>query len=227
MWASRSDAKYRGLGDAPRNFIYVPLAQQPWRTPQFFIRGHPSATATAGLSSAVRGVLKDVDPNLPLVRLMSLREYADFGLLPQRLAASVAGSLGFVALLLAAIGLYGVTAFTVAQRTREIGLRVALGANPRRVKALIVGQALKLTAIGGAVGLLAAAGLARLVSSLLFGVSPLDPVAFGGTAAALVLVTLVASYALRQQHGRACVCDRKSGGGAQMTRCSTECPMSR
>lgn len=188
------DAKYRWLGDAPRSFLYVPLAQQPWRTPQFFIRRNPRAAASASLSAAVRGVLKDVDPNLPLVRVSSLREFADFGLLPQRLAASVAGSLGSVALLLAAIGLYGVTAFTVARRTREIGLRVALGANPRRVKALVVGQALKLTAIGGAIGLLLAAGMARLISDLLFGVSPFDPIAFGGTALALVLVTLAASY---------------------------------
>jgi predicted permease len=188
------DAKYRWLGDAPRSFLYVPLAQQPWRTPKFFLRRDPRAVATASLSAAVRGVLKDVDPNLPLVRVSSLREFADLGLLPQRLAASVAGSLGSVALLLAAIGLYGVTAFTVARRTREIGLRVALGADPRRVRALVVGQALKLTAIGGAIGLFLALGMAQLISDLLFGVSPFDPIAFGGTALALVLVTLAASY---------------------------------
>jgi predicted permease len=188
------DSKYRWLGDVPRSFLYVPLAQQPWRTPQFFIRRSPRAAASANLAASVRAVLKDVDPDLPLVRVSSLREFADFGLLPQRLAASVAGSLGSVALLLAAIGLYGVTAFTVARRTREIGLRVALGANPRRVKALVVGQALKLTAIGGAVGLLLAVGMARLISDLLFGVSPLDPIAFGGTVGALVVVTVAASY---------------------------------
>jgi predicted permease len=188
------DVKYRWLGDEARNFLYVPLGQQPWRTPHFFIRHDQRATMSAGLPAAVRGVLKDVDPNLPLVGLMSLREVADFGLLPQRLAASVAGSLGSVALLLAAIGLYGVTAFTVARRTREIGLRVALGADPGRVKRLVVGQALKLTAIGGTVGLLLAAGMTRLIAGLLFGVSPLDPISFGGTAAALVLVTIAASY---------------------------------
>jgi len=188
------DTKYRWLGDMPRSFLYVPLAQQPWRTPQVFIRRNSRAASSASLAAAVRAVLKTVDPNLPLVRVTSLREVADFGLLPQRLAASVAGSLGSVALLLAAIGLYGVTAFTVARRTREIGLRVALGANPRRVKLLVVGQALKLTAIGGGVGLLLAVGMARLISDLLFGVSPFDPIAFGGTALALVLVTLAASY---------------------------------
>jgi predicted permease len=188
------DAKYRWLGDGSRSFIYVPIAQQPWRTPNFFLRHEAGLAPGAGLAAGIRGVLKDVDPNLPLVRVMTLRDVADVGLLPQRLAASVAASLGSVALLLAAIGLYGVTAFTVARRAREIGVRVALGATPGRVKSLIVGQALKLTAIGGSVGLLAAIGLARLISDLLFGVSPLDPIAFGTTVVALLLITVVASY---------------------------------
>jgi predicted permease len=188
------DAKYRWLGDGPRSFIYVPLAQQPWRTPNFLLRRDAGLAPRASVAATIRRVLKDVDPNLPLVRVTTLREVADVGLLPQRLAASVAGSLGTVALLLAAIGLYGVTAFTVARRGREIGLRVALGATPGRVTSLIVGQALKLTAIGGSVGLVAAIVLARLISDLLFGISPLDPIAFGATVAALVLITIVASY---------------------------------
>jgi predicted permease len=188
------DAKYRWLGDGIRSFIYVPLAQQPWRTPHFLLRHEAGLAPGAGIASAIRGVLKGVDSNLPLVRVTTLREVADVGLLPQRLAASVAGSLGTVALLLAAIGLYGVTAFTVARRAREIGLRVALGATPGRVTSLIVGQALKLTAIGGSVGLIAAIGLARLISGLLFGISPLDPIAFGATVTTLVLITIVASY---------------------------------
>lgn len=188
------DAKSRWLGDAARSFIYVPIAQQPWATPNFLLRRNAGFAPHAGLATSVRGVLKTVDPNLPLVRVTTLRDVADVGLLPQRLAASVAGSLGSVALLLAAIGLYGVTAFTVARRVREIGLRVALGANPRDIKTLVVGQALKLTAIGGGAGLLAAMGLARLISGMLFGISPIDPIAFGGTVAALVLITLVASY---------------------------------
>jgi predicted permease len=188
------DAKYRWLGDGPRNFIYVPIAQQPWRTPHFFVRRDARVTAGTSLSNGIRGVLKDVDPNLPLVGVQPLRDTADLGLLPQRLAASVAGSLGSVALLLAAIGLYGVTAFTVARRTREIGLRVALGANERRVKALIVGQALKLTLVGGGIGLALAFGLTRLLSDLLFGVSSLDPVAFGATTGALAIVAVLASY---------------------------------
>ena len=84
------DTKYRWLGDIPRSFLYVPLAQQPWRTPQFLIRRNSRAASSASLAVPVRAVLKDVDPNLPLVRVSSLREFADFGLLPQRLAASVA-----------------------------------------------------------------------------------------------------------------------------------------
>lgn len=188
------DVKYRWLGDRPRSFIYVPMAQQPWRTPNFFMRRQAGLAPVSGLATSLRGVLKVVDPNLPLVRVTTMRDVADVGLLPQRLAASVAGSLGSVALLLAAIGLYGVTSFTVARRVREIGLRVALGANTRDIKTLVIGQALKLTAIGGGVGLLAAAGLARLISGLLFGISPIDPIAFGGTVTTLVVITVVASY---------------------------------
>lgn len=188
------DAKYRWLGDGPRNFLYVPIAQQAWGSPHFFLRHDGRLASGGGLTGAIRAALKDVDPNLPLVRVAPLRDSADFGLLPQRLAASIAGSLGGVALLLAGIGLYGITAFTVARRTREIGLRMALGASPNRLQALVVLQSLKLTAIGAGVGLLFAAGLARLVSEMLFGVSPLDPVAFGGTVAVLALVAAVASY---------------------------------
>ncbi|MFI5177038.1 MAG: ABC transporter permease [Vicinamibacterales bacterium] len=188
------DAKYRWLGDGPRNFLYVPIAQQPWRTPVFFVRRDARLASATTLSSAIRGALKEVDPDVPLVTVLPLREMANLGLLPQRLAASVAGSLGFVALLLAAIGLYGVTAFTVARRTREIGLRVALGASERGITTLIVGQAVRLTALGGGIGLVVAVAATRVLSGLLFGVSPLDPIAFGATTGALMVVAIVASY---------------------------------
>jgi predicted permease len=186
------DAKYRWLGDQARSFLYVPMAQHPWQTPELFLR-RASGVGTGALTASVRGVLKDIDPNLPLLRSESMREVADVGLLPQRLAASVAGSLGGVALLLAAIGLYGVTAFTVARRTREIGVRMALGASEQGIRRLIVGHALRLTAIGGTIGLAAALALTRLLSGLLFGISPVDPLSFGGTVAALVAITVLAS----------------------------------
>jgi predicted permease len=187
------DAKYRWLGETPRNFIYVPLAQTPTRRLHFFIRRNPALAASVNLQTPVREALKAFDRNLPLIQMTPFRQYADTGLLPQRIAASLAGALGGVALLLAAIGIYGVTAFSVASRTREIGVRMALGADRARVRRMVIGQALRITAIGGTIGLVVAFGLSRLLADLLFGVSPLDPVSFGVAVAALVAVVIAAS----------------------------------
>ena len=186
------DAKYRWLGEAPRNFIYVPIAQQQWGRANFFLRH--GGRAPAGFAAGVRAALKEYDSNLPLVRIQPLRTYADLGLLPQRLAASIAGSLGGVALLLAAIGLYGLTAYAVASRAREIGIRLALGASDTGVVRLMLGRGLRLVLIGGGVGLLAAIGLAQLLSGFLFGVSPLDPAAYVLTVGVLAVVALMATY---------------------------------
>jgi putative ABC transport system permease protein len=123
-----------------------------------------------------------------------LREYADLGLFPQRLAASVAGSLGIVALLLAAIGLYGVTAYMVASRSREIGIRMALGSSAGATVALMLRSALEIAAIGGAIGLALAAGASLAIGDLLFGISPLDPLAYISTLVVLGGVTLAATY---------------------------------
>ncbi len=186
------DVKYRWLGEAPRPFIYVAANQNSQPRAHFFIRRRDRATVS--LTAGVRQTLKAYDANLPLVRMQSLESYADLGLLPQKLAGSIAGSLGGVALLLAAIGLYGVTAFAVASRSREIGIRMALGANPGSVVRLMLGLGLRLVAIGGAIGLTVAIGAAQLVSGLLFGLSPLDPTAYLATVGVLAAVALVATY---------------------------------
>ena len=104
------------------------------------------------------------------------------------------GSLGLLALLLAAVGIYGVMAYTVAQRTQEIGIRAALGARGSDVRRLVLGRGIRLAGIGVLLGAIAAAGLGRLVSSFVVGVSPTDPLTFGGVAALLAIVALVASY---------------------------------
>jgi ABC-type antimicrobial peptide transport system permease subunit len=115
-------------------------------------------------------------------------------LLPQRVAALVTAVLGFVGLLLAAVGLYGIVAYLVGQRTREIGVRLALGANRGDVLRLVVGEGMRPVAVGMAIGLLLALGATRLLESYLFGVSPLDAVTFVGGAAMLAAVALTASY---------------------------------
>jgi predicted permease len=189
------DAKYRWIGESPRAFIYVPLAQQPDRRVHFFLRTPPGTMADSPLQASVRTTLREFDPNLPLVQMMPLRNYANVSLLPQRLAASVAGSLGAVALLLSALGVYGVTAYAVASRTREIGIRMALGADRRGVIGLVVRRIATLTAIASVIGLAIALGAAQLMSGLLMGVSALDPVAFGGTTVLLIAIALAATIA--------------------------------
>jgi hypothetical protein len=190
------DAKYRWVGEEARNFIYVALSQEPWQRTNFFIARDRRSDLSADLTPAVREKLRSVDPNLPLVMLRHMRSLAALGVLPQTIAATVAGSLGALALLLAAVGLYGVMAYAVTRRTREIGVRMALGADDRRVIRMVLGQGLRLTLLGGTVGLVLAALAATGLSSagMLFGVSALDPISFGATAAILTAVAAVATY---------------------------------
>ena len=186
------DTKYRWLGERPAPFIYVPYAQQPTREINVLLRRADGFTAP--LESSVRQTLKSFDANLPLVQMRSLQNVADLGLLPQRLAASVAGSLGLVALLLAGIGVYGVTAFAVASRTKEIGVRIALGADRARVMRMVLWQGARLAIIGGTIGLALALAASQVVTSLLFGVSPVDPATYAITIGALAAVTLAATF---------------------------------
>jgi predicted permease len=186
------DAKYRGLADQARQFVYVPLDQNPWTSLRIFLKRNDQFAAS--LTPGVRQALADVDRALPLIDLAPFRQYADVGLLPQRIAASVAGSLGVVALVLSVIGMYGITAFAVASRTREIGVRIALGADRARVVGLVLRQALRLAVIGGVLGLAGAFGLTRLLADLLFGISPLDPLALGATTLTLVCAAGVAAW---------------------------------
>lgn len=183
------DAKYRWIGDGPRPFVYVPFGQQHYDRQTLLVRGSGGSTVPA-----VRRVLRALNPSLPVIQTSTLSQYADQGLLPQRLAAWVAGSLGLVGLFLAALGIYGVTRFAAARRAREIGIRVALGADPGGVARLVVWHGLRLALAGAALGLLAAAAVGRLAESLLLGVGGADPLSFAGAALVLVGVTVMASY---------------------------------
>jgi putative ABC transport system permease protein len=189
-----ADAKYRSIGETPRQFIYVALAQRSWTRLHFFIARHSSLSSAAPLQPAVRQAFLAFDRRLPLLDFAPLQQYADVGLLPQRIAVSVAGSLGALALILAAIGLYGLTSFMVTSRTREIGVRVALGAGHARIVQLVLADGLRLAAVGVTIGLVLSVAAAQLLSSVLFGVSSLDPLAFGGATLAITGVALVATY---------------------------------
>jgi putative ABC transport system permease protein len=142
----------------------------------------------------VRTLVRELNPNLPVTNAMALEQVTAILLIPQRIAGALAASLGVVVLLLAAIGLYGVTSYSVNRRTREIGIRIALGASRAEVMRLVVRQGLTLTAAGVALGLTAGAVGSQVIRNLLFGVSALDPIAFGGAALLFAIVSFAASY---------------------------------
>jgi predicted permease len=181
-------------GDAVRMMaplvIYVPLQQRYTAALEIFVR-----TAEGRRSAPeIRTLVASMDPRLAILTTHALGDQSGPVQTQLRIAASVAASLGFVGLLLAAVGIYGVTAYTVARRTREIGVRMALGAEPGDILRMVLEQAMRLVAVGCVIGLLLAAASTRLLTRLLFGVPPLDPATFIGTAAVFALIGLLASY---------------------------------
>jgi ABC-type antimicrobial peptide transport system permease subunit len=187
------DAKYRSLGERPRNFIYVPLSQRYFERTSLLLKSTEGPGAGA-LPADVRRLVAVTEPALPVLRQRTLVEQTASSLFPQRIALVISAALGGVALLLGLLGIYGVTAFNVAQRTREIGVRVALGARPFQVALLVLRSGVGLTVAGVAVGAVAAVGATRLLRSLLYGISPADGLAFGAAAGLLVLAAVAASW---------------------------------
>jgi predicted permease len=192
------DGKYRWLGEAPLAFVAVPLAQRDFSRLTLVVR----TDSGVSVERELRQLVASLDRNLPLLGLQSLASHAELGLLPQRLAAAVSLALGFVGLLLAAVGIYGVTAYGVAQRTREIGVRVALGATAAEVASMVLRQGLGLAALGLAIGLAIAAALGRVLESLLYGVSGWDAIAFGAAVLLLAAVALAACVAPARRAAR-------------------------
>src|SRR5688572_24044034 len=184
------DAKYRYISSARAPFIYVPMAQQPSSDLNFYVRHTPGRQ----IEREIRAAMAQVEPNVPVIMLQSFEDAAAIGLLPQKLAAWIAGSVGAIGIFLAALGLYGLMAFLVTQRTREIAIRMALGASARTVRAMVLKQAGTLAAIGGVIGLVLAGGIGTLAQSLLVGVPPIDPIAFGGTATLFAVVLTIAAW---------------------------------
>jgi putative ABC transport system permease protein len=183
------DAKYRTIGEEPTSFIYVPAAQRYESIMWILIRSRGPSVIPQ-----VRALVRELNPSLPILTAATLADMTAFGLFPQRVAAWLAGVVGIIGMLLTALGVYGLSAYNVSQRAREIGIRVALGAIRVRVVRLVVGQAMLPTVIGTMFGLIAAAVVTRLLAGMLYDIRPLDPISFAGGAIALVALTLVASF---------------------------------
>ena len=160
-------------------------------TPYVVVR---TASDPVALATAVTDVIHKADPNLPVTHVMTMDGLLTDSISPRRFSATLVGVFAMLAVVLAAVGIYGVMSYTVSQRTQEIGVRMALGAQLASVRRMILGQTLKLTLIGVALGLAGAFVVARFLTSLLFGVGMYDPVTFLGVAALLVAVALAASY---------------------------------
>ena len=186
------DAKYSSLREPvpPTFYLFCFGEVRDWDM-TFAVRmaGKPVA-----VMDGVRRAVGETDPTLHLRGMRTMDDVVDASLRQERIIANLAGFFSLTALALACLGIYGALSFTVAQRTREIGLRIALGAQPVNVLSFVVGQGLKLAVIGSAIGLVGALTTTRLVLRLLYGISPIDPVTFAGVSVLLAVVAVLASW---------------------------------
>ena len=185
------DAKYASLTEATPALAYFSLAQQPQPKQVLIVRASTDARA---LAPEIQRAMRSVDEGIPRGIVTPLREAMALGLLPQRVAALVTGALGVVGLLLATVGLYGIIAYSASRRSREIGIRLALGARREDVLGMVVREGMRLTTVGVGIGLLLAAAATRLIVGFLFGVSPLDGLTYVAMTAGFVAVALLASW---------------------------------
>jgi predicted permease len=183
--------KYRSLGEEPTEFMYLP--QRDLFTTGMTIVARTPSNPQAVLR-AIRQIVRDADPDMPVFDVRTMEDHMGIALMPARLGGSVLGLFGVLGLVLAGVGIYGVMAYSVSQRRRELGIRLALGADPGSVQKLVVGEGLRLALLGTALGLAAAFGAAQLVKGMLYNVGVLDPMAFVGVPTVLVAVAAVAVY---------------------------------
>src|SRR5262249_28635671 len=184
------DSKYNFIGEEPTPFIYQATTQVYQPQLALFVK----AAQPSAVLGTVRGEVQQLEKTLPLTGVFTLMDIFDQSLWAPRMAASLLAVFAGLSLVLAVIGIYGVMAYAVSQRTRELGIRMALGASRQDVVRLVVGQGLKLTLAGVAIGLVAALALSRLIASLLVNVSPTDVVTFAIVPAVLAAAALGASY---------------------------------
>jgi putative ABC transport system permease protein len=186
-----NDVKNSRVNEPSNPEVYLSYSQAPWTSEYLLVR---SRSETEPLVAALRNALRAVDPDLPLTRVSTMDERLSNSLAGGRIVVALMVIFALVALLMGSVGLYGVISYSVTQRTAEFALRLALGASPRVIFRLVANGALRLLLIGGALGMLLALGVARLLGSIIFGVSPYDPITFLAVPLVLLAVVLTASY---------------------------------
>jgi predicted permease len=197
-----ADTKYSSINERPVPQLFLAMSRNEVSTLRLFVRvtGNPGP-----MVAEVRNAIRVLDPTLPVYDARTVSEHMQIAVFAQRMAANLLGAMGVLALLLAAIGLYGVMAYAVSQRTQEMGIRLALGASPSSLLNMIVSQGMKLTTIGLVIGLalaLGAFGSIGAVRTLLPGISPMDPITFIAVPIGLALIALLATWIPGRRAGK-------------------------
>lgn len=186
-----ADSKYADIKAGPYPLFFTPWRQRPVGEMSFYLR---AAVSPESLLPALPSVVAEIDPDLPLENLRTVEQQLQRQVATERFVGLLSGAFALLSTLLAALGLYGVLSYTLSQRMREIGLRLALGAAPNRLRAMVLGQVGRMTLVGGLLGLAIALGLGRAAQSLLFGLDGHDPAVLAGAALLLALVALLAGW---------------------------------
>jgi putative ABC transport system permease protein len=181
-----------GLGQEAPPIVYMPHALTPWRTYLALVARTDVPPAT--VLGAVRGIIRERDPNLPITRVATMDEIIARSVVTERSAMMLLGLFSAVAMAMAAVGVFGVMSYTVGQRTRELGIRMALGAQSNRIRWMVMTGGMTKTLLGIVLGTAGALGATRLMSSMLYEISAIDPLTFGAMGAILASVSLLAAY---------------------------------
>jgi ABC-type antimicrobial peptide transport system permease subunit len=185
------DVKSLSPSAAPPATIYLDYDQAPIGDVSVLVRSTASASL---IMNGARTAIREVDAELPIFNAKTMAEAVSESVARPRFYATLLGSFAMIALVIAALGIYGVISYAVSQRTRELGIRIALGAQRDRVVRLVIGQGLMLTVAGIGIGVIGAYALTRLIASLLFGVAPADPLTFATVSTLFLIVACLASY---------------------------------
>ena len=186
------DVRYETLGDAPAPTMYVPYKQDVFS--QMWVVARAGSGDANRLATGVRQALRDIDPTLPAFSITPLATVLDESVAQQRFSMMLLATFAGIALFLAAVGLYGVVSYVVSQRTREIGLRMAMGAGPGNIVRMVLGGGMKLAVLGVVIGLAGAFALSSYIETLLYEVTPSDVTSYAGTAGILLAVAALACY---------------------------------